>query len=456
MTRFPIADLHFAYRDDRPKLCYELHGLADDEIEVLLEAMQRRFDQSEPDAFTFSIKTSDDYSPLERVKRRRGGDWADSDIEGPGQRFIAAIDAECKGELTDDQRRWLDVRNTAWSMTGEINRLRVELNCHEPVKSSVLATISREELLAHLDEVEYSPPKLPAMRHHPHADKIEQVRRGMDAFHDQQRQYEAGLERVSRAVQDVAPISETMKQAYLDAMAEHEQSKPARSELESLVKLAERKLWPVDELPADIDADVLRCLDERGWVEARYVIMQNQARYPGDPTPPSPSPGGWDSPLKRPSMVGSWDSFLAKRERNERDHPGEVRVSEIGKAILARVRREVAALPERANSSTENAEPTHSPDFTSVDWFGTRYTFAKGNQAQAVRVLWEAWAKGEHSLSQETVGERIESSADRFEMRKTFRRRKTEGKGYEPHPAWGTMIQQYGKGCFRLVRPESD
>jgi len=98
---------------------------------------------------------------------------------------------------------------------------------------------------------------------------------------------------------------------------------------------------------------------------------------------------------------------------------------------------------------------THSPDFTSVDWFGKRYNFSKGNQAQAVRVLWDAWTHGEHSLSQETVGARIESSADRFEMRKTFRRRKANGKGYEPHPAWGTMIQQDGKGCFRLARPKS-
>lgn len=54
---------------------------------------------------------------------------------------------------------------------------------------------------------------------------IEQLRRGMDAFNDRQHQYEAGLERVSQAVQSVTPISETMKQAYLDAMTEHEQRK---------------------------------------------------------------------------------------------------------------------------------------------------------------------------------------------------------------------------------------
>jgi len=99
-------------------------------------------------------------------------------------------------------------------------------------------------------------------------------------------------------------------------------------------------------------------------------------------------------------------------------------------------------------------EPTHSPDFTSVDWFGTRYTFAKGNQAESVRVLWDAWASGGHSLSQETIGDRIGSTASRFELAKVFRR-KAAGGGYEPHPAWGTMIRPDSKGSYRLTPPES-
>ena len=98
--------------------------------------------------------------------------------------------------------------------------------------------------------------------------------------------------------------------------------------------------------------------------------------------------------------------------------------------------------------------PTHSPDFTSVDWFGKRYTFAKGNQAESVRELWAAWEGGGHSLSQETIGDRISSNASRFELAKVFRRRKAGG-GYEPHPAWGTMIQQDSKGSYRLAPPKS-
>ncbi len=100
-----------------------------------------------------------------------------------------------------------------------------------------------------------------------------------------------------------------------------------------------------------------------------------------------------------------------------------------------------------------STEPSHSSDFTTVNWFGERFVFAKGNQAQAVRVLWEAWEQGGHALSQETIGERIKSSAARFELRKAFRRR-ANGKT-DQHPAWGTMIQPNGKGCYKLAGAKS-
>lgn len=105
-------------------------------------------------------------------------------------------------------------------------------------------------------------------------------------------------------------------------------------------------------------------------------------------------------------------------------------------------------------SNDDTTTPSHSPDFTSVNWSGTQYNFAKGNQAQTIQILWEAWQQGGHGLSQETIGEAIGSSADRFEIRKTFRQRKSGG-GYEQHPAWGSMIQPAGKGCYRLVPPET-
>ncbi len=99
-------------------------------------------------------------------------------------------------------------------------------------------------------------------------------------------------------------------------------------------------------------------------------------------------------------------------------------------------------------------EPTHSDDFTSVNWFGTRYYFTKGNQAETVKVLWEAWESGGHSLSQETIRARIESNDDRFRLSHVFRMKKKDG-GYEQHPAWGSMIQEVTKGSYHLVSPDS-
>ena len=96
------------------------------------------------------------------------------------------------------------------------------------------------------------------------------------------------------------------------------------------------------------------------------------------------------------------------------------------------------------------SEPTHSADFTSVNWYGTRYRFSKGNQAETIRVLWAEWERGGHGLGQETVGDKIESQADYFRLAHVFRDRKRGGM----HPAWKTMIHDDGKGVFRLVVPK--
>ena len=104
---------------------------------------------------------------------------------------------------------------------------------------------------------------------------------------------------------------------------------------------------------------------------------------------------------------------------------------------------------EEANVKVRPEETSHSEDFTSVCWYGTRYQFAKGQQAEAVKLLWTEWKKGRHSLSEQTIREKVDSSADRFRLAKVFRTR--DGK---PHPAFGTMIKSVSKGTFALVPPE--
>ncbi len=119
-----------------------------------------------------------------------------------------------------------------------------------------------------------------------------------------------------------------------------------------------------------------------------------------------------------------------------------------------RGRVRTASSTSDALAAAANVKPTHSSDFTSVNWFGTEYAFSVGNQARAIAALWREWDSGGHSLSQAEIGEQIGSSANNFTLRKVFRHRDTNGK-WVKHPAWGTMIQSSGKGVYRLVSPES-
>lgn len=87
------------------------------------------------------------------------------------------------------------------------------------------------------------------------------------------------------------------------------------------------------------------------------------------------------------------------------------------------------------------------PDYLTFRWGERRFSFSKGNQAQSVRVLWEAWANGGHMVNEETIGDRIGSQASRFRLADVFRR------GNKWHLAWGTLIVSPQKGCYSLDNP---
>jgi len=99
------------------------------------------------------------------------------------------------------------------------------------------------------------------------------------------------------------------------------------------------------------------------------------------------------------------------------------------------------AIASTATTSDSRAVE-HSEDFCSVTWNGTRHTFTK-TQAQCVGLLWKEWAKGTNGLSEKTIAESIDSSADRFRLSDTFRNKKD---GF--HPSWGTMIVRLRRGVF--------
>jgi hypothetical protein len=99
-------------------------------------------------------------------------------------------------------------------------------------------------------------------------------------------------------------------------------------------------------------------------------------------------------------------------------------------------------------------ECSHAPDYTSVIWFGVRYEFAKGLQAESVRALWEAWEIGGHGLSEGTIREVTRSGNNRFRLWHVFAPKDKETGKRKPHKAWGTMIRPTGKGIYRLTPPD--
>ena len=93
----------------------------------------------------------------------------------------------------------------------------------------------------------------------------------------------------------------------------------------------------------------------------------------------------------------------------------------------------------------------HSPDFSSVHWFGTDYEF-NHMQAQAVSELWHAWERGTPGLHYKTILTEIKSDSARL----VYLFRDPRGpNGY--HPAGGTLIVHVEgkKGVYRLREPEN-
>jgi hypothetical protein len=90
--------------------------------------------------------------------------------------------------------------------------------------------------------------------------------------------------------------------------------------------------------------------------------------------------------------------------------------------------------------------PAHSPDWVSINWYGTHYEFTP-TQGKCVRALWQAWKTGVPELSQQRILEAANSAQDRLKL--LFR-----GKGKRGmHPAWGTLIVSPQRGFYRLQPP---
>jgi len=112
--------------------------------------------------------------------------------------------------------------------------------------------------------------------------------------------------------------------------------------------------------------------------------------------------------------------------------PGSGPIPDIGGLLLRQQaelvheyqpRHFLPALPARVRGVSER-DVSVADDFTWMVVRGERYAFKSGTQANVLRVLYEAWlASGRRDgsgLSEQAVGERVGSSADRFRLQKAF------------------------------------
>jgi hypothetical protein len=106
-----------------------------------------------------------------------------------------------------------------------------------------------------------------------------------------------------------------------------------------------------------------------------------------------------------------------------------------------------AADPPLSPTKQSEDAATHAPDFTSVNWFGVRYTFSPTQRA-IVAVLWRAWEEGHEWVHQDTLLEEADSMCGRMQT------------VFKHHPAWRAMIVSSASfpgaplGAYKLNPPK--
>jgi hypothetical protein len=103
--------------------------------------------------------------------------------------------------------------------------------------------------------------------------------------------------------------------------------------------------------------------------------------------------------------------------------------------------------PPPAEEKQQHERATHGSDFTSVNWFGTQYTFSPTQRA-IVGALWRAWQDGHEWVHQDTLLEEADSMCGRMQT------------VFKNHPAWRTMIVSSASfpgaplGAYKLNPPK--
>lgn len=120
-----------------------------------------------------------------------------------------------------------------------------------------------------------------------------------------------------------------------------------------------------------------------------------------------------------------------------REHDVRVRLEEIASHLRTHVQMGTP-MPE---AGEKDKLCPHSPDFRSLNWFGTEYGFTP-YQAPCVRIWYQRWKTPARDVSDETVLEAAECESKR--VSDLFKR----------HPAWNNMIVAGAtRGTHRLREP---
>lgn len=136
-------------------------------------------------------------------------------------------------------------------------------------------------------------------------------------------------------------------------------------------------------------------------------------------------------------MATDWDDYDAagEFERLRKQVADWADACHIAESILRRIAVE---------SRSPNSQIAYSPDFRSVNWFGTPYTFS-ANQSKVVAMLIRCFESGAPEVGSETLLHEIDHAAPPSRMDLVFR----------DSPAWKTMIVKgSSKGTYRLAHPD--
>jgi hypothetical protein len=140
--------------------------------------------------------------------------------------------------------------------------------------------------------------------------------------------------------------------------------------------------------------------------------------------------------------------FATSCEATKIEEPLAARVSKNG-AEDVRPASSMSAVRDASGAAAGPSQAQHSDDFSTVDWYGTRYVFTRRQQAEVVALLWGTKELPFPALRVGTIRDHLESVADVFRLGEVFRDASKRTK----HPAWGTMIQAVAHGVYQLVAP---